>query len=450
MKGFAALYTALDETTATNEKVAALRSLLLERPRRRMRPGRCTFSAAGRPKRLIAARNLRAWAMEEAGIPEWLFEESYQAVGDLAETITLLLPGRQLAQRPAAVVLGRGAAAPAARRGRRRAAGGDGAAPGASWTGVERFVWNKLITGRIPRRGVATLVIRALAEVSGLEEGVIAHRLMGDWEPTPEFFERLVAADTRDADISRPYPFFLAYPLEAGARQRSATRRVAGGMEMGRHPRAAHPAERPDLSLVPRRGADDGPLSGDGGGRRAAAGRHRDRRRDAAVEGRSAAALRPAAAADRPQGRWAGRSWAKCRWCSSPTTCWSTSGEDVREPPLRAPATPGSDAAVVPRQTALMLSPVVHGASWDELAPRARTRASRGRGPDAEATRVPYGVGRRRGDWWKWKVRSPHRSTRCSSTRRPAAADAPASSPTTPSASGKGITWCRLPRPTRD
>jgi DNA ligase-1 len=78
----------------------------------------------------------------------------------------------------------------------------------------ERYVWNKLITGSF-RVGVsARLVVRALAQVSGLEEGVIAHRLMGAWDPTPEFFDRLVAADTRDADVSRPYPFHLAYPLE--------------------------------------------------------------------------------------------------------------------------------------------------------------------------------------------------------------------------------------------
>ncbi|HZA97465.1 MAG TPA: ATP-dependent DNA ligase, partial [Gemmatimonadales bacterium] len=78
----------------------------------------------------------------------------------------------------------------------------------------ERFVWNKLITGSFRVGASQRLVVRALAEVSGLDEGVVAHRLMGAWDPTAEFFQGLIAPDTRDADVSRPYPFFLAYPLE--------------------------------------------------------------------------------------------------------------------------------------------------------------------------------------------------------------------------------------------
>ena len=64
-----------------------------------------------------------------------------------------------------------------------------------------------------------SLVVRAIAEVSGIATEVIAHRLMGDWQPTPEFWRQLVAPETRDADISRPYPFFLAYPLEGGVEE---------------------------------------------------------------------------------------------------------------------------------------------------------------------------------------------------------------------------------------
>src|SRR5438045_2622911 len=67
------------------------------------------------------------------------------------------------------------------------------------------------LTGRRPKR----LVERALAQASGVDEGAISHRLMGGWEPRPEFFHRLVSADVSDADVSRPYPFYLAYSLEA-------------------------------------------------------------------------------------------------------------------------------------------------------------------------------------------------------------------------------------------
>src|SRR4029078_13549520 len=84
----------------------------------------------------------------------------------------------------------------------------------------ERFVWNKLITGAFRVGASVRLVERALAQASGVEEGAIPPRLMGGWEPTPEFFRRLVSVDVSDADVSRPYPSYLAYALEAEAASR--------------------------------------------------------------------------------------------------------------------------------------------------------------------------------------------------------------------------------------
>src|SRR4026209_1619715 len=88
----------------------------------------------------------------------------------------------------------------------------------AAWadlSGAERYIWNKLITGSF-RVGVSEqLVARALGHVSGVDEGVIAHRLSGHWTPTAESFTALVASDSRDADVSRPVPFYLAYALES-------------------------------------------------------------------------------------------------------------------------------------------------------------------------------------------------------------------------------------------
>ena len=84
----------------------------------------------------------------------------------------------------------------------------------ASMDRAQRFVWNKLISGGF-RVGVSQqLVTRALAKVSGVEAAIVAHRLMGDWEPTPAFYDRLRVTDARDADHSRPYPFCLAHALE--------------------------------------------------------------------------------------------------------------------------------------------------------------------------------------------------------------------------------------------
>jgi DNA ligase 1 len=212
MKRFARLYTALDETTATNEKVAALIEYFSNAP-----PSDAAwavhFLIGRRPKRLVSSPRLRMWAAEEAGIPAWLFEESYHAVGDLAETITLLLPPTDgSSELPLAYWVEERLL---------RLQGEDEDAQREmmleSWRELgsrERFVWNKLITGSFRVGASQQLVTRALAQMSGVPEGVLSHRLMGTWDPSPEFFQRLTAADTRDADISRPYPFFLAYPLE--------------------------------------------------------------------------------------------------------------------------------------------------------------------------------------------------------------------------------------------
>jgi DNA ligase-1 len=212
MKAFARLYSALDETTATNEKVAALVEYF-----RGASPADAAwavhFLSGRRPKRLVSTRNLRTWAASEAMLPDWLFDESYHEVGDLAETITLLLPDNgepselQLAEWIENRLLPlRGEDEEVQRE-----------VMVAAWRELgrrERLVWNKLITGSFRVGTSQRLVVRALAEVSGIEEGVIAHRLMGAWDPTPEFFRRLIAPDTRDADVSRPYPFLLAHPLE--------------------------------------------------------------------------------------------------------------------------------------------------------------------------------------------------------------------------------------------
>ena len=118
----------------------------------------------------------------------------------------------------------------------------------------------------------------------------------------PSSAQQLLAPDTRDADVSRPYPFFLAYPLEGAVEDLGDIAEWQVEVEMGRHPRAVDPARLADVPLVARRGADHRSLPRTGGARRAAARGHRDRWRGAAVEGRRAAAVRADAAAHRAQG----------------------------------------------------------------------------------------------------------------------------------------------------
>jgi DNA ligase-1 len=233
MKAFARLYSRIDSTTSINAKVAAMTEYFRE-----AEPADAAwavyFLSGGRPKRLIPVRRIAAWALELANVPEWLFDECYHSVGDLAETIALLLPTNE-GEPPADVPLHRWVAerllplatmTEEAQREAVRAAWSDLA-------GTERYIWNKLITGSF-RVGVSEqLVARALARVSDVDEGVIAHRLSGHWAPTPESFTALVASDSRDADVSRPFPFYLAYALESEPESRGDVAAGEGGGAWG-------------------------------------------------------------------------------------------------------------------------------------------------------------------------------------------------------------------------
>ncbi|MCX5834854.1 MAG: ATP-dependent DNA ligase [Deltaproteobacteria bacterium] len=212
MKAFANLYEELDRTTKTTGKVSALKRYF-EKTTPADAAWAVYFLSGGKAKRLIQARKLRAWAGEAAEIPDWLLDESYEAVGDLAETIALILPPssgtsnlplhtwveeRLLSLRKAAEEEKRRAILQAWRE----------------LAEEERFVFNKLITGTF-RVGVSTMMlIRALSELSGIDTSIIAGRLSGSWNPTADAYRSLLSTGSDADDLSRPFPFFLAYPLE--------------------------------------------------------------------------------------------------------------------------------------------------------------------------------------------------------------------------------------------
>ena len=211
MKEFADLYTKLDETTSTNRKIDAMVDYFQRAPKQNA-IWAVSFLIGRKPRQVVPTRKLIQWAAELANVPEWLFEASYDVVGDLAETITLLLPRPEnTSDRPLSEWIElnllplRGLEAEIQRREILSA-----------WNKMDdsqRFVWNKLITGGF-RVGVSRrLVVRALERFSGIDAAVITHRLMGEWPATADTYRRILSPDTRDADISRPYPFYLAYPL---------------------------------------------------------------------------------------------------------------------------------------------------------------------------------------------------------------------------------------------
>jgi DNA ligase-1 len=211
MNRFTRLFDELDATTRTVDKLAALRSYFQQAP-----PADAAwalnFLIGRKVKRAINTRLLREWIVLETGLPGWLVEECYDSVGDLAEALALLLPD----QTPPSELSLAGVVETFILPLRDLPPEGQHARVRESWSTLgprQRLVWHKLIMGEF-RVGVArTLVARALAEVAGISAAEMSHRLMGSWSPTEEDYRRLVAGGAA-SDISQPYPFFLAHPLD--------------------------------------------------------------------------------------------------------------------------------------------------------------------------------------------------------------------------------------------
>jgi len=213
MKRFAELYRELDQSTATGDKRAALGAYFRDAP-----PADAAWAlwllSGGKLSRIANTRELHEWMVEESGLPSWLVEESHGHVGDLAETLALLLddpaqaaPERSLSRWIEGHLLPVANQAPVLRR----------AAVVEGWRTLptdQRLLFNKLLTGAL-RVGVSQrLVQQVLAESSGLDIALIAQRMLGAWTPTPQFLRDLLSPGALESDRRQPYPFFLASPLE--------------------------------------------------------------------------------------------------------------------------------------------------------------------------------------------------------------------------------------------
>ena len=211
MHRFTQLYRELDATTRTNDKVAALVDYF-----RAAEPVDAAWALAllmgNKIPRTVNSRQLRTWLVEITQLPEWLLDECYDAVGDLSETIALLLPApTATTDLPLATIVSERIVALRGLPDEEQKA-----LVLRTWSeleATERFLWHKLLLGNF-RIGVArTLVARALAQVAGIAAEVMAHRLMGHWQPTVADYQSLLSGEGR-VDPGQPYPFFLAYALE--------------------------------------------------------------------------------------------------------------------------------------------------------------------------------------------------------------------------------------------
>jgi DNA ligase-1 len=431
MKRFAALFAAIDATTATTAKVEAMARYFADAPARDA-AWAVFFLTGRRLKRLVPGRAIGQWTLAATGLPEWLLDECYAVVGDGAETAALMLD-----QLPA----GGSDDTPLAAWVEERILPLRGADPHEQQARVidwvrrlqrwERFTLLKLLTGEL-RVGVSqTLVVRALGQVSGLPAATMAARLMGDWTPSPEWYVGLIAPEVSALDRSRPYPFCLASPLDADVVSASQVE-LALGPRDGWHVEWKWDGIRAQLvkrggvflwsrgeelitprfpEIVAAAGAlpdgtvldgeilafaDDRPLP-------FAALQHRiGRQRQVAQMAREVPVVFMA------------------------FDVLEHDGVDLRAAPLderrarltallAAAATPGAgeDAGAgflpldpeAPSRLVVQLSPLESAPTWEALA--ALRTESRDRGVEGlmiKRRASAYGTGRKRGDWWKWKI----------------------------------------------
>jgi DNA ligase-1 len=217
MKRFTQLFQAIDATTSTNAKVEALRHYFAEEA-----PANAVWALYlllnKTRRRLVTSRVLREVYLRIADLPEWLFQDCYAHVGDSAEVIALLLrdtplPGKSAADVPLHEWMEQ--IIPLVKAVETEEERYDLIV---SWwrslADDEIFVLNKVLTGAFRVGASAKLVIKGLSAASGIPEAILAHRLMGDFAPTVEFYETLLSAEAIATAPSQPYPFFLASPMD--------------------------------------------------------------------------------------------------------------------------------------------------------------------------------------------------------------------------------------------
>ena len=409
MKRFADLFQRLDRSTATNDKRSALVDYFAQAPAHDAAWALYLLSGGkvgGARQRIASSGELRLWISEASGLPAWLVEDSYEQVGDLAETLTLLLdaPAQPAAERGLADWIEHHLL-PVANQDVeiRRAAVLQG------WLQLpaeQRLVFNKLLTGAL-RVGVSQRIVQlALAELSGLDIARIAQRMLGSWVPSPGLLASLLSHEEQPSDRAQPYPFYLASPLTAPAqelgavqdwllewkwdgirlqllRRRGETALWSRGEERldGRFPEIEQAAAAlPDGCVL------DGELLA----------------WDASRDGpRAFSALQTRIQRKRP-----GATVLR----DTPVRMLAydlleRDGHDLRTQPLeqrRVQLAAVLEALDDPR---IQLSPAVQADDWDSAAAlREQARARGVEGLMLKRLASPYQAGRRRGDWWKWKI----------------------------------------------
>ncbi|MBL8009050.1 MAG: ATP-dependent DNA ligase [Flavobacteriales bacterium] len=407
----AQLFDALDATTATNAKVDALVAYFREAADAD-KLWVIALLSGRRPKRPVTSTQLRQWAAEVSGIPDWLFEASYHVVGDFAETVTHIAKLEQRMERSLAewvrYVEDLKDLPEVEKAARVKAAW-------AGLEGMELFVFNKIITGGF-RIGVSQKVmVKGLSKATGVDEDTLAHRLMGDWSPHHTTFHDLVLGANEGDDHSRPYPFYLAYGIE-GPEGTAAGAGVQDLLPLGdpREWQAEHKWDGIRGQLIVR------------GGQHYVWSRGEELVTDkypelealrkalpdgTVLDGELLAwkdgAPLPFAELQKRIGR---KSVGRKLLADVPVVFMAYdlmehAGVDIRHRPLTERRELLERIVADAQHPMLTLSPTLSFTTWEDIvAHREHARTASIEGLMLKRLSSTYEVGRRRGDWWKWKV----------------------------------------------
>jgi DNA ligase 1 len=402
---FSNLFKVLGTSTKTTDKLEAL-SHYFETANDKDKVWVIAIFSGRKPRRAVNTTQLITWCIELANLPGWLFGESYHTVGDLAETISLLLPTNKnpeqtLEDKPLHYYIDK----------LREIEKQDEQVKKdfilQSWSQMdqnERFVFNKLITGAF-RIGVSQkMMVNALAKHTSLEASVIAHRISGNWDPSTITFQELLSDDTSIIDYSKPYPFYLAYALDEdpqtlgnpeewqvewkwdGIRGQVIKRNNqlfvwSRGEELMTE---KFPEYHILKDLLPDGIVIDGEII-------------------PSVEGKPL----PFALLQTRIGR---KNVTKKQLQEAPITFFAYdlleyNGEDWRNKPLSERRQQLENIIQNISSPIIILSPIVDFTTWDELAELRRTSRENGaEGFMIKRKSSTYQVGRKVGDWWKWKI----------------------------------------------
>jgi DNA ligase 1 len=414
MNEFAQLLYTLSTSTKTNDKLEALADYFAHANEKDKVWVIALFSGR-RPRRTVSGNQLAAWCTELINLPLWLFAECYHTVGDLSETIALLIPEKETSfltlpeeanenkqsGKPLHYYVEKFLHLEQATEQQKKTFILQ------SWLELssrERFVFNKLLSGAF-RVGVSQkLMVNALAKTVQLEPNVIAHRISGNWDPSTTSFNQLLSEQSTQVDFSKPYPFYLAYALEDALHDLGdPTHWQAEWKWDGIRGQVI---KRNDQLFVWSRGED---LITDKFPEYAIL---QNKLPNGVVIDGEILPFKDEQVLNFNvlQTRIGRKNITKKHLQEAPVGLFAydlleLNGEDIRHLPLSERRAALENLIASMQLPFLQLSPIVTFTDWDELTTiREQSRSINSEGLMLKRKSSAYLVGRRRGDWWKWKI----------------------------------------------